>query len=139
MFLFVLPFLIIYFALKQSWWALIPAGVFSSIGVVALLGTFLPSHAYFMMGGLEFDVYTSVLLLGFAITFGLLWLLRRSQPTAWAKYPALGLLILSIVALLMWKTASNAVIAAVLVIVGVLMIIGPVLKRQGPKAQSNTL
>lgn len=133
MFLFALVFLIVYFIFKKSWWALIPAGVFSSIGVVALLNILLPNNVYFRIGELEFGIYTSVLLLGFALTFGVLWLLRGSQPTAWAKYPAIGLLIASILALFMWKTLSDLVPAIALLVIGVAMILGAVLKRRGSR------
>ncbi len=131
MFLFALPFFIIYLASKKAWWAFIPAGVFSSIGIVALLATLLPNDEYFMLGGLEFGAYSEVLLLCFAATFGILWLRRSSQPTAWAKYPAIGLLIVAMLAFLMWKTASNLVPALVLLIVGVTLIVASVLKRRG--------
>jgi hypothetical protein len=131
MFLFFVFFVAIYLILKKSWWALIPAGIFLSIGVVALLDILLPNHSYIAIGGLEFGVYTGVLFLGFAITFGILWLLRGSQPTAWAKYPAIGLLIVSISAFLMWQTTSDLVPAVTLVVIGVAMILGSVFKRRG--------
>ncbi len=133
MFLFTLFFIAMYFLTKKSWWALIPAGIFASIGVVALLDTLLPNNAYFMVGKLEFNVYTGVLLLGFAVTFGILWLLRGAQPTAWAKYPAIGLLILSLLALLMWKTASDLVTAIALLVIGSVLILGSVFKRREPQ------
>jgi hypothetical protein len=41
---------------------------------------------------------SGVLLLGFGLTFGGLWLLRGTRPTAWARYPAIGLLIAAVVA-----------------------------------------
>jgi hypothetical protein len=129
--LFFLFFLAIYVISKKSWWALIPAGIFLSIGVVALLDILLPSRAYVTIGGLDFGVYTGVLFLGFAITFGVLWLLRGSLPTAWAKYPAIVLLIVSISAFLMWQTTSDLVPAITLVVVGVALILGSVLKRRG--------
>ncbi len=132
MFLFALPFFVIFFASKNSWWSLIPAGVFSSIGVVALLDLLLPDREYFTIGQLEFGGYTGVLLLGFAMTFGGLWLRRASQPTARAKYPAIGLLIASIVAFLMWKTTSDLIPAIALLVVGLALIIGSVLKRHAP-------
>lgn len=137
MFLFALFFSVIYIISKKSWWALIPAGVFASIGVVALLVLLLPSNAYFTIGGMQFGVYTSVLLLGFAITFGGLWLLRGSQPTAWAKYPAIGLLIVSILAFLMWKTASNLIPAISLLVIGVALVLASVLKRRSPDQLSS--
>jgi hypothetical protein len=130
MFLFALIFSIVYLAFKKQWWALIPGGVFASIGLVALLDILIPNRAYFTVGEIEFGVYTSVLLLGFAATFGLLWLLRGSQPTAWAKYPALGLLIASILAFLMWKTLTDLV-PVVLLLVGIVLVLNAVLKRRG--------
>ncbi len=131
--LFALFFLAIYFAIKKAWWAIIPAGTFFSIGLVALLDTLLPDHTYFMIGGLEFGGYTGVLLLGFAATFGILWLLRGSQPTAWAKYPAIGLLVFSFLSFLMWKTASNLLLAVELVAIGAGIIVSSVLKRRDTK------
>ena len=128
--LFALAFFIIFFVSRKQWWALIPSGVFVSIGVVALLDILLPSHDYFQVGKYQFGVYTSVLLLGFAITFGILWLLRASQPTNWAKYPAIGLLVASILAFLMGKNFSDIFPAIALLIIGVVMIIGAVLKRK---------
>ncbi len=130
MFLFTVFFLAIHFISKKAWWALIPAGVFASIGLVALLDTLFPSQVYFMFGGLQFHIYSSVLLFGFALTFGILWLLRGSQPTAWAKYPATGLLILSLLALLMWSTLSDLVPAIALLVIGVAMILASVIKRR---------
>jgi len=130
MFLFALAFFIIYFVSKKQWWALIPSGVFASIGVVALLDILLPSYDYFQIGKYQFGVYTGVLFLGFAITFSILWLLRASRPTGWAKYPAIGLLVASILAFLMGKTFNDIIPAVALLIIGVVMIIGAVLKRK---------
>ncbi len=137
MFLFAVFFLAIYFISRKLWWSIIPAGVFSSIGVVALLETLLPEHEYFMVEGLQFGGYTGVLLLGFALTFGVLWLLRSSQPTAWAKYPAIGLLILSLLAFLLWRTASDLVLAVFLLAVGAVMVFSSILKRRGSQELSS--
>ncbi|MFZ0534582.1 MAG: hypothetical protein WAM09_15500 [Anaerolineales bacterium] len=131
MFLFALLFLIIYIVSKKQWWVLIPSGVFASIGLVALLDTLLPNHDYFLIGDLQFGVYTGVLFLGFAITFGILWLLRASQPTNWAKYPAIGLLIASILAFLMGKTFNDLIPGIALLVIGIVMILIAILKRQG--------
>jgi hypothetical protein len=130
MFLFTLFFLIIFIVSKKQWWALIPSGVFASIGLVALLDILFPNHDYFQIGKYQFGVYTGVLFLGFAITFGILWLLRASQPTNWAKYPAIGLLIASILALLMGKTFNDLIPAIALLVIGVVMILTAILKRR---------
>jgi hypothetical protein len=131
MFIFTLPFFATYFALKKAWWALIPAGIFASIGVVALLDVLFPSDTYLEVSGIHFGVYTAVLLLGFALTFGLLWLLRSTQPTAWAKVPALVLLIASLIAFLWWGTLNDFVPAVILLVIGMALIFSAVLKRRG--------
>jgi hypothetical protein len=51
-----------------------------------------------------------VLCLGLAAIFGILWLRRKTEPTDWAKYPAAGLLVLSILAFILgdaWNTLSD--------------------------------
>jgi hypothetical protein len=93
MFIFAAPFFYIFFRWSEHWWALIPAGVFASIGVVVLLGMFVPPNRPVFEG-----ILTGVLLLGFGLTFGALWLLRSTRPTAWALYPATGLLIAAVLA-----------------------------------------
>ena len=93
MFLFMAAFIFVYFRWQANWWALIPVGVFASIGVVVVLGMLVPQDQPVFEG-----LMSSVLLLGFALTFGGLWLLRGTHPTAWARYPAIGLLIAAVVA-----------------------------------------
>lgn len=129
MFLFALPFIAIYSVSKKNWWALIPSGIFASIGLVALLNTLLPEYGYFMIGDYQLVIYNGVLFFGIAITFGILWLLRTSQPTAWAKYPAIGLLVTSMAAVLMGKNFENFLPAVVLLTVGVVLLSTGFLKR----------
>jgi hypothetical protein len=128
MFMFALFFLSIYLISKKAWWSLIPSGIFSSIGVVVVLDMLLPSHSTFMIGRLVFDVYTGVLFLGFAVTFGFLWLLRSSQPTSWARFPAIGMLVLSILAFLLWKNAGYLVAAITLLFIGGTLILASIIK-----------
>jgi hypothetical protein len=130
MFLFTLPFYMIYFASKKQWWALIPAGVFASIGLVALLNTLFPYYSYIMVGGYQLGVYSGVLFLGLAVTFGILWLLRASHPTDWAKYPAIGSLVTSMLAVLMGKNFDEFLPAVVLLVIGVVLIFAQFFKRQ---------
>ncbi len=97
MFTFSLPFFAVSFWSRKNWWAFIPAGIFASIGIVALLDFVAPQPNYnappFTM---EWGVYTWALLLGFATTFAIPWLLRKDQPSGWTKYPAVGFLALAI-------------------------------------------
>jgi len=82
---------------QKNWWAIIPAGVFASLGLVVVLVGLVPREDYpSLPNTLSWGVYTWVLFLGFSATFAVLWLLRKSQPTGWAVYPAIGLLALSV-------------------------------------------
>jgi len=98
MFLFALPFFVIYLRSKKSWWALMPAGGFTSIGLMMVLSILIPNRQNALTG-----VYNATLLLGFAATLGGLWLRRATQPTDWAKYPAAGLLVLAVAAFILGK------------------------------------
>jgi hypothetical protein len=129
MFLFTLPFLAIYSVSKKNWWALIPSGIFASIGLVALLNILLPGYGYIMIGSYQIVIYNGVLFFGLGVTFGILWLLRTSQPTAWAKYPAVGLLVTSMVAILMGKNFENFLPAVVLLVIGIVLVFAQFFKR----------
>ena len=83
MIMLALPFFVVYVVSKKSWWALIPAGAFTSIAVIIVLPFLVPDEH-----NTQFGLYSGVLFLGLAITFGILWLRRKSQPTDWASYPA---------------------------------------------------
>jgi len=91
--LIALPFFVVYFISQDNWWALIPAGILTSIALslALVIGQFEPQ---------ETSLMTAVMFLGWSATFGLLWLRRTSQPTEWAKYPALGLLAAGVLALI---------------------------------------
>jgi hypothetical protein len=130
MFLFTLPFLAIYSASKKNWWALIPSGVFGSIGLVALMDYLFPYHAYITLGGLEIGVYTGLLFLGLAVTFGCLWYLRDSQPTDWARYPAISLLVTSVLGFLMGKSFEGFMPAVFLLVIGIVLLVAVFLKRK---------
>ena len=80
-----LPFFAVYLNKREDWWALIPAGILASIAITLL---FIGAGVFDgRLGGF----YGGIMLLGFAATFGVLWLLRSAQPTEWAKYPAIVL------------------------------------------------
>ncbi len=83
------PFFLVFFLSIPNWWAMIPAGILTSIGVMILLtgieGVF--SQGTFAVG---------VMFLGWAVTFGVLWLRRHISPTDWAKYPTIPLAIIGL-------------------------------------------
>jgi hypothetical protein len=87
------PFYFVYFTQPKQWWALIPAGILSSIGFTALLVAFFPALEYSNVKG-------TLAALGFAATFGALYLRRGTIPTEWAKYPTIVFGIVALVALL---------------------------------------
>jgi|GEM_PF-1228690 len=105
MFMLALPFFVVYFVSKKSWWTLIPAGTFTSIGLIIMMD-FLIKDNFDTQAG----IFSGVLLLGLAVTFGILWLRRKTEPTDWGKYPAAGLFVLSILVFILgdaWNTLSD--------------------------------
>jgi hypothetical protein len=124
MFLFALPFFFVYFRWKDQWWALIPAGIFTSIGLVVVISMLIPDNQAFWNG-----ILTGVLLLGFGLTFGLLWLRRNTQPTAWTRFPAIGLLVASLLAFVLGRNFQNYW-AVVLLVVGIMLIVTSLLPKK---------
>ncbi len=82
-----LAFWAVYLAAPRLWWAIIPAGVNTTLG-------FIPVVAERVQG----TVVPAILFGGLALTFGLLYLLRgRYQgQTSWAIFPAAGCLALAL-------------------------------------------
>jgi hypothetical protein len=110
-----LPFLAVFLWSQRNWWAIIPAGILGSIGLSLLLGGIQVFGAYWD------TLISAFMFLGWAATFGLLWLRRASQPTEWAKYPALVMLGIALVMMILgsgmqqyWPVALIAVGALVL-------------------------
>jgi membrane protein YdbS with pleckstrin-like domain len=95
---------------RRHWWAVIPAGLFASLGLIVLLDNLLPYPALpEPQNMLVWGPYMWFLFLGLAATFGVLWLMRGSQPTGWAIYPAAGLLVLAIATLVMGRATFQEV------------------------------
>lgn len=83
-----LPFYLLYFRSAENWWAIIPAGVLSVVGVVATLA----------IAGLINDSssggYVNAFLMGgLAVTFAVLWL-RHNK--AWARIVTIILAVLAV-------------------------------------------
>jgi hypothetical protein len=81
-----LPFFVVYFRRPENWWAIIPAGVLTTIGVVVALA----------IGGLIYSATSggfanALLMAGIAATFAVLWL-RHHKPWARTVTIVLGLL-----------------------------------------------
>lgn len=70
----------IYIMIPKFWWAIIPAGVLSTLALIDIAD-----------GIVRFDVGW-LLFLGIAATFGLVYLLprRHGENTSWAIWPAVG-------------------------------------------------
>jgi hypothetical protein len=119
MFTFSLPFFAAYFWSKKNWWAFIPAGIFASISVVSFLEIVVPHEDYtsppFTM---EWSVYTWVLFVLLAVTFGVPWLLRKDQPTNWTKYPAVWFLALGTLSLVLGEQFQEYWLASVMLVTG---------------------
>lgn len=117
MFAIAAPFLIVFLRNRdEHWWALIPAGIMGSIGLVVLLAGILP-QAWDLERGLG-----GLLFLGWAATFGLLWLGRKALPTAWAKYPAAGFGITALIIFALPVRLEN-IWAAALIVIGAWMLL----------------
>jgi hypothetical protein len=125
MFLFALPFFVIYFWSKNNWWALIPAGIFASIGLVVVLSLLFPNQEDAFSG-----IFSGALLLGFAVTFGILWLRRKTQPTDWAKYPAAGLLAAAVLAAILGKRFQDFWPATIMLVIGVVLLLTTFIKKK---------
>ena len=105
---------------KKNWWAIIPVGIFASIGLVAALDILVPHEEYpRIQGMLTWGYYTWVLFLGLATTFGILWLLRKTLPTRWAIYPALGFLAMAVLFIIEGAHFSEYWLATMLLVCGV--------------------
>jgi hypothetical protein len=100
-----LGFLAIWLTDDERWWALIPAGVLMTLGVVATYDEWLGRGGDF--GGTLF-------FLGLAATFAALYLLPRVNQS-WAIWPALGL---GVIALLTMSFRGGWVVPILLIGVG---------------------
>lgn len=100
-----LGFLAIWLTDDERWWALIPAGVLMTLGVVATY------DEWWGRGG---DFGGTLFFLGLAATFAALYLLPRVNQS-WAIWPALGL---GVIALLTMSFRGGWVVPILLIAVG---------------------
>jgi len=143
MFLLAATFLVYAILSKKNWWAIIPGGIFASIGLVAALDILVPHEAHPSLPGmLTWGFYTWVLFLGLAATFGILWLLRKTLPTSWAIYPAVGFLAMAVLFIIEGARFSEYWLATMLLVFGVTSLLAvltgkrPVTGQQVPKIKA---
>jgi hypothetical protein len=84
-----LPFFVVYFRSPENWWAIIPAGVMTTLSVIATLGI-----AGWIKDAQTGGYSNALLMGGLAATFAVVWL-RNAK--AWAKVVTIILGVLAIV------------------------------------------
>lgn len=106
-------FLVVYLMSSVNWWAIIPAGVMSTLAVVAAFDQMAP--------GAETG---SVFFLGLALTFGLVYLLPMpgGHRMTWALIPATVLLVLAGVVSLATTGIASFIWPAILILAGVYLL-----------------
>ena len=124
LFLIALGFIGVAIRSKKGWWAIIPGGLFASLGVTSVLDPLIPHEEYpVLQNTIMWGEFTWVMLLGWAATFGYLWLLRKTQPTEWTKLPAVGLLALAILALILGSHFPEVFLTTVLIVTGAVLLL----------------
>ena len=116
-------FAFVYTREPAQWWAIIPAGVAFTLGVVILVDTFHVMNS---------DMSGVVFFLGLGLTFYYLWSLRSDNPNVgWAIWPASVLLILSAIVYIDqadWL-GDDYIFPLILVIAGVFLITNGIRKK----------
>lgn len=136
MFLLAATFLVFAILSKKNWWAIIPGGIFASIGLVVMLDTLVPHEEYpRIQGMLIWGFYTWVLFLGLATTFGILWLLRKSLPTRWTIYPAVGFLAMAVLFIIEGARFSEYWLATTLLVFGVTSLLAALTGKRSATGQ----
>ena len=116
MFAIALPFWVTFLVSHRNWWAVIPAGILTSVGATV-----------FLIGFWKFDNFGVAMLngamnLGIAATFFLVWLRRGTHPVDWAKYPAVAFLIFGLITFV-FGTSFNIYWPFLLIAAGILVLL----------------
>jgi hypothetical protein len=107
-----LSFLLVYLAERGNWWAIIPAGVMTTIALVAVLDTNTSSLA---SGGIFF--------LGLGITFALVAILPTSVgKMRWAWIPAGILGLMGVLILIAAEDLINYIWPLALILAGIVLV-----------------
>ena len=108
-----LSFLLVYLADRGNWWAIIPAGVMTTIAIVAVLDSNTSNVA---SGGIFF--------LGLGITFALVAVLPTSVgQMRWAWIPAVILGIMGVLILIAEENLINYIWPSAIILAGLLLVI----------------
>lgn len=108
-----LSFLLVYLADRGNWWAIIPAGVMTTIAIVAVLDSNTSNIA---SGGIFF--------LGLGITFALVAVLPTSVgQMRWAWIPAVILGIMGVLILIAEENLINYIWPSAIILAGLLLVI----------------
>lgn len=103
-----LSFILIYLINREHWWALIPAGVLTTLAVITLVDEFLP--------GLESG---GILFLGMGLTFALVAVLPNPQgQMRWAFIPAVVLFLMGLLITAAATDLVNYIWPIALILVG---------------------
>jgi hypothetical protein len=114
-----LSFFLVYLADRGNWWAIIPAGVMSTIAVVARANI---SQSGVTSGGIFF--------LGLALTFALVAILpNKIGPMRWAWIPAGILGLIGLVILLSRPDLINYIWPFALILGGALLVIRAIVRK----------
>jgi len=131
-FMLLLAATFLFFAIlsKKNWWAVIPGGLFASLGLVIVLETLIPQEYPRVQGMLTWGYYSWALFLGLAATFGILWLLRKSLPTRWAFYPAVGFLAIAVLSIIEGARFSEYWLATMLFVIGATLLLALLTRKR---------
>jgi len=114
-----LSFLLVYLADRGNWWAIIPAGVMTTIAIVAVLDSNTSNIA---SGGIFF--------LGLGLTFALVAILPTSVgQMRWAWIPAAILGLMGLLILIAEEKLINYIWPVVLILAGLLLVIRSIRRK----------
>jgi hypothetical protein len=125
-----IPFYVLSSRSNKNRWALIPAGILTSVGAVAIMNRLLPAYDYISIGNLHFGTYTSLLFLGLSITFTATWQLSPHHRYTWTRYPAVGFLVLSMLAFFSGESFASAFPFIVFILIGAAIMVDSTLKAK---------
>jgi ABC-type transport system involved in cytochrome c biogenesis permease subunit len=86
---------------------------------------------------MHWGVFNWLLFLLLAVTFGVLWLRRNTQPTQWAAYPAAGFLALAIMSFIMGEKFQQYWLSTVMLIIAGMLVVA-LFNRKIPAAGPQT-